>query len=153
MSAAVIVNVRRLIIRGRCYLGTLAFDGEEPTCFTLEDLPRAVKVARETCIPAGRYELKLRTFGRLFEHYKARFSWNAPGMLWLQAVPQFSDVLIHPGNTDRDTHGCLLVGERIELERVGIWNSVSAYKRVYLRISKVLESGFPVAVVISEANQ
>lgn len=143
LARAVRVNVyvRRLFIRERALIGTLSFEGEEPQCFTLEDLPRAVKVAGETCIDPGRYELKLRPFGRLFELYRGRYPWNEPGMLWLQAVPKFSDVLIHCGNTDKDTSGCLLVGDRADVHRPSVSGSYDAYERVYKRIMPALVRG------------
>lgn len=135
------VLVKRLFTRGAAQFGVLAFAGEEPTCFTLEDLPRDVKVAGETCIPAGRYELKLRTFGRLYESYRQRFTWNEPGMLWLQAVPQFTDVLIHCGATDKDTRGCLLPGYSIDVHRPSIVRSTDAYQQVYSRIAPAILTG------------
>ena len=133
--------VRRLFTRGAAQFGVLSFFGEEPSCFTLEDVPRAVKVAQETCITGGRYELKLRTFGRLYELYRGRYPWNEPGMLWLQAVPQFSDVLIHCGTTDKHTHGCLLLGDRADLERPSLAASTTAYQRVYTRLAHALLKG------------
>lgn len=135
------VRVQRLFLRERSCFGVLAFEGEEAECFTLEDVPRDVKIAGETCIPAGRYELKLRTFGRLYETYRRRFAWNEPGMLWLQAVPQFSDVLIHCGATDKDTAGCLLLGDSAHVHRPGITSSALAYERVYKRLSPGLLRG------------
>lgn len=144
------VIVRRLFVRERSLFGTLAFEGEEPQCFTLEDMPRPTKIAGETCIPAGRYEGKLRTFGRLYEHYKARYPWNDPGMLWLQAVPNFADVLVHCGNTDKDTAGCLLVGARADLHRPSISSSLEAYERVYKRVMGELVRGVRVWFNIEE---
>ena len=134
-------TVRRLFIRGAAQFGVLSFFGEEPSCFTLEDVPRVVKVPRETCIAGGRYELKLRTFGRLYELYRTRYPWNEPGMLWLQAVPQFSDVLIHCGTTDKHTSGCLLLGDRADLERPSLAASVTAYQRVYSVLARALLNG------------
>jgi len=133
--------VRRLFIRGAAQFGVLSFLGEQPACFTLEDVPRVVKVPQETCIPGGRYELKLRTFGRLYELYRTRYPWNEPGMLWLQAVPQFTDVLIHCGTTDKHTHGCILLGDRADLERPSLAASVTAYQRVYMELAPVLQRG------------
>lgn len=133
--------VRRLFVRQAAQFGLLAFEGEEVQCFTLEDVSRVVKVPKETCIPAGRYELKLRTFGRLYETYRLRHPWNEPGMLWLQAVPQFTDVLIHCGATDKDTAGCLLLGDSADVHRPSIGASLPAYERVYKRVSPALLGG------------
>lgn len=139
--ASVDAIVQRLFTRGSAQFGWFAFDGEEPQCFTLEDVSRPIKINGETCIAAGRYALKLRTFGRLYESYRARYIWNEPGMLWLQAVPQFTDVLIHCGATDKDTAGCLLLGDRADMHRPSIAGSLDAYERVYKRVSPALLRG------------
>lgn len=142
--------LRRLFVRDRSQFGLLYFHGEEAQCFTLEDVPRDVKVAGETCIPSGRYELKLRDFGGLYGRYKERFAWNEPGMLWLQAVPQFSDVLIHCGATDKDTAGCLLLGDRADCHRPSLAGSVDAYQRAYTRITPHLQRGERVHIEVKD---
>ena len=78
-------------------------------CYTLEDEHRDEKVMSETRIPAGEYEIKLRTVGGFNDKYSRRFKDIHKGMLWLQDVPNFKWVLIHCGNTDEHTAGCLLV--------------------------------------------
>ena len=81
-------------------------------CFTLEDEVRDVKVMSETAIPLGEYEIKFRNVGGFDTKYKARYgSTFHKGMLELQNVPNFKYILIHTGNTDQHTAGCLLVGE------------------------------------------
>ena len=92
-----------------CTIGELLVDGE-PFCFTLEDLPRETKIPGETRIPAGTYSVLLTVSPAV-----------AAGRLWsplpttelplLINVPGFDGVRIHAGNTDKDTHGCLLVGD------------------------------------------
>src|SRR5689334_6988148 len=93
-------------------LGRLLYHGglvsSEPIarflCFTLEDVYRAVKVPGETRIPAGRYEIKLRPEGGKYGKYVDRFGeWQKPGMLHVTNVPNFEWILIHPGNSIKDT--------------------------------------------------
>jgi hypothetical protein len=81
-----------------CTLGTLAVDGAFQ-CFTLEDVVRPVKIKGMTAIPAGDYEVVV-TFSERFKR---------PLPLLLN-VPNFDGVRIHPGNTAKDTEGCILVG-------------------------------------------
>ena len=91
-------------------------------CFTLEDEYHAIKVFGETRIPAGRYRIVLRTVGGNHERYLAKYGpeWHK-GMLWLQDVPNFKWILVHAGNTDDDTAGCLLVGNtQISIEGIGV---------------------------------
>ena len=91
------------------------YDGVEFLCSTLEDPVRELidlnddgdfndegegKVYGQTAIPAGKYQVKMEmseNFNRL--------------MPYLQDVPGFKYVMIHPGNSAEDTKGCILVGE------------------------------------------
>lgn len=133
--------LQRLLVIDGAQLGLLRVAGDkEPLCFVLEDEPREVKIAGETCIPAGRYELKLRTHGGMFERYRVRYPWNAAGMLELRDVPNFTDVLIHCGNHKDDTRGCLLVGHGAFVYG-RISESIEAYTELYKRVSKALLSG------------
>jgi len=100
-------------------IGDLEFDREinpsqnnwEFLCNTLEDkyrdLTKEAKVPGETCIPNGTYSIKMEYsphFNRLMPH--------------IQNVPFFSYIMIHPGNTDADTSGCVLVGDNKEPGKV-----------------------------------
>lgn len=124
-------------------LGML-LEGDSFLCYTLEDEAREVKVAGETRIPAGEYEVTLRTVGGKHAKYGRRYPDIHKGMLWVRDVPGFKYVLIHVGNTDDDTEGCLLLGDssvqNITLEG-SIGASRNAYRRVYPRIANHLAAG------------
>ena len=64
----------------------------------------------ENRIPAGIYDVRLRKIGGFDGRYKKKFAGFHRGMLHIQDVPNFKYVLIHIGNTDKNTAGCLLVG-------------------------------------------
>lgn len=102
-------------------------------CFGLEDEFREEKLATETRIPAGTYDILLRTEGGHHLRYAARFSEFHRGMLHLQDVPNFTFILIHCGNTDEDTDGCLLVGSQALTEpgEMRVTQSTAAYRRFY----------------------
>jgi len=114
-------------------------------CYTLEDEPREIKVKHMTSIPAGEYNLALRMHGRLHETYNHRFADIHNGMIELLDVPEFTDILIHCGNTNEDTSGCLLVGDTQEnnntKESGFIGKSTIAYFRIYKAISEALLAG------------
>lgn len=129
--------LQRLFIADGAQIGMLAAADSQRVCFTLEDEPRVVKIAGETCIPAGRYGLKLRTFGGLYEKYRVRYPWNEPGMLWLQDVPNFTDIMIHCGATKADTAGCILVGGGAFAAGM-LSESALAYEPLYKKISNAL---------------
>lgn len=100
-----------------CTLGALLM-GDYAFCDTLEDLVREVpgmpvaewKIAGETAIPAGDYELVLTVSDRA-----------SRGHLWtpspdfvlpqLVDVPGFEGVRIHSGNTALNVEGCIAVGK------------------------------------------
>ena len=112
--------------------------------FTLEDQKQDTKVYAETRIPEGTYEIKLRKEGGFHERYKKRFPDFHNGMLHLQDVPNFKFVLIHIGNDDDDTAGCLLVGSDAtgNVSREGkVLRSTEAYKKVYNHIATPLLAG------------
>ena len=120
-------------------------------CFTLEDEVRDVKVHSETAIPLGEYEIKLRTVGGFHAKYTDRYGAAFhKGMLELQDVPNFQYILIHTGNTDQHTAGCLLVGETqqdLDKGKDGfIGGSGDAYKKMYPKVLKCLLSGERVTI-------
>lgn len=91
-------------------IGKMYIDGEY-FCDTLEDRVRdlnkngkfdngEVKVAGETAIPYGRYQVVVTM--------SPKFKRELPRLL---NVPNFDGILIHRGNTDKDSAGCLLLGE------------------------------------------
>lgn len=110
-------------------------------CYTLEDQYNEPKIPGETRIPAGRYEIKLRTEGGMHQRYGQRFDFHR-GMLHLQDVPGFTFIYIHVGNKDDDSEGCILVGDgQISnvVERGQVTSSVLAYKRLYEAIHAELK--------------
>ena len=119
-------------------------------CFTLEDEFREVKISGETRIPAGTYNITLRTEGGFNQRYNDKFGTDFnKGMLWVRDVPGFEYILIHIGNTDDDTAGCLLVGDTQtqNITKNGfIGSSTDAYTRIYPPIADVLVDGGEVTI-------
>ena len=136
--------------------GILYID-DEFACYTLEDEQRKVKVKSETAIPLGIYEIKFRSVGGFHTRYSSRFGDMHKGMLELQDVPNFEYILIHCGNTDEHTAGCILVGDTQEnnvLMKDGfIGKSTQAYKRIYPRIASALLNNEKVTIEIIDFLQ
>ena len=122
--------------------------------YTLEDEYREEKEIHETRIPAGTYNVTLRTEGGFHQRYVAKYGDMHKGMLWVRDVPGFEYILIHTGNTDEHTSGCLLLGDSQTNNQVKedgfIGSSVQAYKRVYPQIAKVLEEGGVVNITYTD---
>ena len=118
--------------------------GREFLAYTLEDEFREKKVSAETRIPEGTYEVTLRTEGGFHSRYATKFGDFHKGMLWVRDVPGFEYILIHTGNTDEHTMGCLLVADSStqNITKDGfIGASVSAYKRIYPSFAQWLLDG------------
>jgi len=132
----------------------LLFEGEDSNlnflCYTLEDERRDIKIMGETRIPAGTYKIILRKHGRLHKKYTKRHGNLHIGMLHIINVPNFKYILIHTGNTDEHTAGCLIVGDSQEnngLVKNGfIGKSNNAYKRIYPSIAKAVHEGEEVTI-------
>ena len=119
-------------------------------CYTLEDEQRALKVKGETRIPAGIYDIQFRKEGGFHNKYSKRFADIHKGMLQVMDVPNFDYILLHCGNTDEHSSGCLLLGDSQEnnviIKDGFIGKSTNAYKRVYPLIAKELELGNKVTI-------
>ena len=124
--------------------------GKRFLCYTLEDEHRVLKVRGETRVPDGIYNIELRKEGGFHNRYTKKFFDIHRGMLHVVDVPNFEYILIHTGNTDEHTAGCLLVGDSQEnneiIENGFIGKSTNAYKRIYPPIAKAIERGEEVTI-------
>jgi hypothetical protein len=129
------ITVERFVSDDDSTLGALFVD-DRFECFTVEDEFREIKVPAETRIPAGRYSVTLRTHGGFHARYGRKFSAFHRGMLEVLKVPNFTDILFHAGNTEKDTAGCLLVNAGVYARRGEMSGqaSVDAYKRFYKKV-------------------
>ena len=117
-------------------MGLLLIDGVF-TCWTLEDVVREVKIPGETAIPAGRYDVRL--------SLSQRFQKLLPEIL---TVPGFTGIRIHAGNTQADTHGCLLVGRVRAVDRVE--ESKLALMHVMEHLRRATTAGDPITITIED---
>jgi hypothetical protein len=129
-------------------------NGRKFLCYTLEDEHRYVKEYGETRVPAGTYNITLRTVGGFHGRYLKKYGEMHKGMLWVREVPNFEYILIHTGNTDEHTAGCLLLGDSQQANFGAsngfVGSSVNAYKRVYPAIAEVLENGGDVTITYTD---
>ena len=81
-------------------LGEMFYPDGSHLCYTME-LPWQNNVPDKSCVPLGTYTC--------VPHNSAAH----PGTWELLHVPGRSEILIHTGNTDADSLGCILVGRQI----------------------------------------
>lgn len=112
------ILVKRIAKRPTYTIGKMYLDGKY-FCDTLEDTDRnisqstpldtikKVKLPNNTAIPTGTY--------KVIVNVSPKFKRLLPRLL---NIPGFDGVLIHRGNTDKDTSGCILIGENKVVGRV-----------------------------------
>lgn len=130
-------------------IGRLFVDGKY-LCNTLEDkvrdLTKSKKIAGQTAIPAGRYEVTMDVISPKYSK-KSAYNWCKGRLPRLLDVPQFDGILIHAGNTPKDTEGCILVGRNTIVGGLTesqkclkqLWNILEAAHNKHERIYIVLE--------------
>lgn len=134
---------RPLTCGSNATIGALYVDGV-PECVTLEDVVRERdgepvekwKVQNCTAIPRGTYPVTI-TMSK-------RFGRPLP---LLMNVPGFSGVRIHPGNTDKDTEGCILVGTHALTDDF-VSNSRQAFSVLFAKIERAVTEGKEVTIEI-----
>lgn len=138
-------------------ISNLTIDGEW-FCNILEDADRGLddsmsltqikelKKASITAIPSGTYEVTLDVISPRFctnSFYKQVCDGKLPRLL---NVKGFEGILIHAGNTDKDTAGCLLVG--INLERGKVLKSRETFKKLYKLLKDKHDKGEKITIKI-----
>lgn len=143
---------------GRLFLVDVDGETRHPLCWTCEDEYRETKVMHETRILHGSYRLGLKPLGssRFDAGYARRFGMLHRGMIELRDVPGFTGVLIHIGNTERDTSGCILIGNAWGRDARGhyqVLQSEAAYRRIYPLIAEALLAGEEVMLAIRDHDR
>lgn len=130
---------------GGATIGELLADGKF-LCYTLEDEIREVpgvpvghwKIKDATAIPAGRYRVTLEDSPRF-----------GKGTMTINAVPGFSAIRIHGGNTHEHTEGCPLLGLKVTTTTIVGGTSGPAVKLAKDAVRAALASGQQVWIDIN----
>lgn len=134
------LRVRRIALKDKYTIGKLYINGTY-FCDVLEDKVRdlnkngvfdngEVKIANHTAIPYGTYEITMDVQSNKYSNFE-KYPWAKEYNGYiprLTNVPLFLGVLIHPGNDEQDTSGCLLVGENKVVGKV--INSTKTFHRL-----------------------
>ena len=149
------ILVKRIAKKSTYTIGKLYIDGKY-FCDTVEDKDRGlkstmteaeiakIKVKGETAIPTGTYTIVLNVQSAKF----AKSEWyikNCHGarVPRLINVKGFDGILIHSGNSAKDSWGCLLLGENKIVGQV--INSKETCKKFY---DKVFKAVGPIKITI-----
>ena len=119
------ITVKRLHKTDTSTIGELLIDGIFE-CYTLEDIERPVKIKAETAISKGTYKVII--------NQSNRFKKLLPLLL---KVPNFEGVRIHPGNSNHDTEGCILVGRTRSKDFIG--QSRKAFESLFAKMKLAKE--------------
>ena len=115
----------RIARKAEYTIGRLEDENGKKLCDTLEPIWRnydggELKIPKKSAIPEGTY--------RVVTTYSLRFRKYLP---LLVGVPGFEGVRIHAGNTSRDTEGCILVGQNLQVGKV-LWSRIALEKLMEL---------------------
>ena len=153
------LEVKRLGDNGEATIGAFYIDGIFK-CFTIEDQEqKGVKVKGETRIPEGSYNVSLRAEGGYHNRYTSKYGDMHKGMLCIHNAPnwkiikdgkEFQYILIHTGNTDDHTMGCLLLNFSADAASFSGANSGGAYKEFYPIIANALGNGEEVEIIYTD---
>ena len=128
-------------------------------CSTLEDKDRGldykmplskikeVKVAAVTAIPTGTYKIRMDIISPKYS-LKPWYVKNCHGakVPRLENVPGYQGVLIHIGNTAKDSAGCILVGVN---DVVGmVTKSQATFKALYDKMYAAYKKGETITITI-----
>lgn len=124
---------------GKLYLNGVYF------CDTLEDTDRGlvqgmpleeikkIKIYGATAIPKGKYRVVMNVVSPKFSK-RATYNFCKGKLPRLLNVDGYEGVLIHIGNTAKDTAGCILVGQNKVVGQV--INSTVTFKKLYAEMLK-----------------
>lgn len=136
--------LKRIARRETYTIGRLYVDGVY-VCDTLEDKDRGLKqsdayaankrkkVQGQTAIPTGRYQVTLGVKSPKYSLRKA-YDWCNGYLPRVLNVQCFDGILIHAGNTAKDTEGCILVGRNTLVGKV--LESMATLKKLYARLKE-----------------
>lgn len=106
---------------------------------TLEEI-RSRKVYGQTAIPTGRYEVRMDVVSGLYSS-KAWYVRNCHGgrMPRIMDTKGFQGVLVHCGNSAKDTLGCILVG--LNTVKGGLTQSRATFLPIYRKMWDAYKRG------------
>lgn len=150
------IVIKRIIKDSKFTIGNLIVD-DYYMCDTLEDTDRGLKQSMDLCeikskkiygdtaIPSGTYEVDMDTVSPKYSSKSWASCCNGK-LPRLKNVKGYEGVLIHVGNSSKDTLGCILVGKYSGGDTIS--NSVVTFETLYKAMKKAYDDGETIILTI-----
>ena len=150
------LKLKRIAKKATYTIGKLYVNGTY-FCDTLEDKDRGLtssmsveeikrkKVPSTTAIPTGIYQVTLNVVSPKYKSVR-KYSFCDGKLPRLLNVKGYEGVLIHVGNTDKDSAGCILVGQNKVVGQV--INSTLTFQQLYNILDKANKKGEDISIEI-----
>ncbi|EAC1315054.1 hypothetical protein FR178_07855 [Campylobacter jejuni] len=131
------VTINRRYTGKTCVIGKFkVLDDEEKIlfeCFSLEEDKEGLESGKDLRIPEGNYNLKRHSPSRFENTLRSITKKDDDTMInvYNDDVPSSRAILIHWGNTDKDTQGCILLGLTKDNNNESVGQSRQACKEFY----------------------
>ncbi|EJJ3323898.1 hypothetical protein NI117_001703 [Campylobacter coli] len=131
------IKIIRIYTGKTCVIGKFkVLDDEEKIlfeCFALEEDKEGLESGKDLRIPEGNYNLKRHSPSRFENTLRSITKKDDDTMInvYNDDVPSSRAILIHWGNTDKDTQGCILLGLTKDNNNESIGQSRQACKEFY----------------------
>lgn len=152
------LKLKRIACKPLYSIGQLYIDGQY-FCDTIEDRDRglldgmteqeirSIKVPYETAIPTGTYNITMNVQSPKFKS-RATYAFCNGYLPRLLNVKGFDGILIHIGNTQNSSAGCILVGQNKVVGQV--INSTETFKKLYAVLDAANKRGEKISITIEK---
>lgn len=151
------ISLKRIYTNNQYTIGHIYVDGTY-VCDCIEDADRGLKdsmtldeirskkIKDKTAIPQGNYKVTMNVISPRFSKKKYYKDFCGGRLPRITSVKGFDGVLIHIGNTDKDSSGCLIVGYNKEKGKV--LNSKQAFEKLYKMLDSANRNGEKIDIKI-----
>lgn len=135
-----LIKIKRRVLQKTCCLGEVEVykDGKlQLTLKTLEEEIESDERGQDHRIPEGEYKCKWHFGSRFTKRLSDICGFECPPLhLYNDRVPADRYILIHPGNTHKDTEGCILLGSDYGADMESITASAKACEKFYKLLNR-----------------
>ena len=140
-------TIGHLYVNGKYFSDTLedadrGLDSHMP----LDELKRK-KLAHITAIPTGRYQISMNVVSPRLSKSKFYKQFGGGRVPRLLNVPAFEGILIHCGNTAKDTDGCIIIGRNTQVGMV--LDSKATYTNIFPLLEATAKRGESIWITIT----